>query len=311
MLNRTTVLCLLILLSGTVVISSSCAENINKSGYVFDHPDSVYTLPKSLAEISGLTLLDHNHLGAIHDESSKLFIIDVRTGKVTDRRDMGGVRDYEGIERVGDTVYVLASNGVIYEIRDWENHKYIKEEYETGLYKAHDTEGLAYDAVNHRLLIACKEYPGKGLKGYKAIYAFDLKQKRLLQEPVFKINLTQARAAVTRGQASPSKKKKKKSWWKHAKQIKPAALAVHPLTQQLFIISSVKRRMVVLNSDGSLETVYKLPKKYFVQAEGMAFMPNGDLFISNERANRKSATLLRFNYRPTKYPESVTDLMRR
>jgi uncharacterized protein YjiK len=286
----------LVLLSGTV-ISSACSEGINESGYSFDHPDSVYKLPKSLAEISGLTLLDDHHLGAIHDESSKLFVIDIRSGKVTDRRNMGGSRDYEGIERVGDTVYVLTSNGTIYEIRDWKNNKRITAKYKTGLYTGHDTEGLAYDAANHRLLIACKEYPGKGLEGYKAIYAFDLEQKRLLPEPVFKIDLAQAKAAAKSGRADPAKEKQNKRWWKRTKQIKPAALAVHPLTQQLFIISSVKRRMIVLNSDGSLAAAYKLPKKYFVQAEGMAFLPNGDLFISNERAKREVATLLRFNYR--------------
>ncbi len=292
MLNRMAVESVLVLLSGTV-ISSACSQGINASGPVFKHPDRVYELPKSLAEISGLTLLDDFHLGAIDDESNKLFVIDLRTGKVTDRRNMGNARDYEGIERVGDTVYVLSSVGTIYEIKEKKNSRRITARYETGLYSRNDNEGLAYDATNHRLLIACKEYPGKGLKGYKTVYAFDLEQKRLLPEPVFKIDLARVEVVANGGVS----KKKKKSWWKHTKQIKPAALAVHPLTQQLFIISSAKRRMIVMNSDGSLATAYKLPKKYFVQAEGMAFLPNGDLFISNERADRKAATLLRFNYR--------------
>lgn len=300
MLNRMAVVSVLVLLSGTV-ISSACSQGINASGYVFKHPDRVYTLPGSLAEISGLTLLDDFHLGAIDDESSKLFVIDIRTGKVTDRHKMGGGKklDYEAVERVGDTVYVLSSAGIIYEIRDWKRNKRITARYETGLYSRHDNEGLAYDAINHRLLIACKEYPGKEMKGYKAVYAFDLGKKRLLPEPVFKIDLARVEVAANSGGATGVvSKKKKKPWWKHTKQIKPAALAVHPLTQQLFIISSAKRRMIVLNSDGTLDTAYKLPKKYFVQAEGMAFLPNGDLFISNERADREAATLLRFNYRP-------------
>ena len=297
MLNKMTAVCILVLLSSSV-ISSACSEGINESGYSFDQPDSDFELPKSLAEISGLTLLDDYHLGAVHDEKGKLFVIDVRTGKITDRRDMDGSRDYEGIERVGDTVYVLASNGAIYEIPDWKSNKHITAKYKTGLHRENDTEGLAYDAANHRLLIACKEFPGKDLKGYKAIYAFDLKQKRLLPDPVFKIDLAQAKTAANSGRTEEAtSKKRKKNWWKRTKQIKPAALAIHPLTQQLFIISSVKRRMIVLNSDGSLAAAYKLPKKYFVQAEGLAFLPNGDLFISNERAKRQTATLLRFNYR--------------
>lgn len=292
MLHRLAFLSVSVLLSG-VVISSACSEGINEAGYDFDRPDKVYELPKSLAEISGLTLLDDQHLGAIHDESSKLFVIDFRNGEISSKHDMGNVRDYEAVERVGNTIYALASHGRLFEIVDWKVDPRITKRYKTGLDAEHDTEGLAYDAERNRLLIACKEYPGMGLKGYKAIYAFDLEEKKLSAEPVFKINLQEAEKMVGDSNA----KKKKKSWWKGKKEIKPAALALHPLTKQLFVISSTKRRIVILNSDGSLAAVYKLPKEYFVQPEGMAFLPNGDLFISNERADRKNATLLRFNYR--------------
>lgn len=293
MFQRLAFLSVSVLLSGAV-IGSACSEAINESGYAFDRPDHVYELPKSLAEISGLTLMDGNHLGAIDDESSKLFMIDIRSGEVSARHDMGSSRDYEAVERVGNRIYVLASNGRLFEITDWPNNKRISQRYKTGLDAEHDTEGLAYDAAGNRLLIACKEYPGMHLKGYKAIYAFDLERMKLLPEPAFKIDLKKAEEMVSGGK---EKKKKKKSWWKGKKEIKPAALAIHPVTGQLFVISSTKRRIIVFDSDGSLAAVYKLPKEYFVQAEGMAFLPSGDLFISNERANRKSATLLRFNYR--------------
>ncbi|MDT8375441.1 MAG: hypothetical protein RQ867_01755 [Mariprofundaceae bacterium] len=291
--------CISILLSGTV-ISAACSQDINAFGYSFDHPDHVYELSDSLAEISGLTLLDGYHLGAIDDDSSKLFIIDLQSGNITGEHNMkmGRKQDYEGIERVGSTVYVLASAGTIHEIQDWENSKRITASYKTGLSAANDNEGLAYDAANHRLLIACKEYPGKGMKGYKTVYAFDLEQKRMLPEPVFKIDLDQVEAVIRSGRIADAAGKKKKK--KSKKKIRPAALAVHPLTQQLFVVSSARRRLIILNSDGSLAAAYRLPKKYFVQAEGMAFLPNGDLFISNERANRKAATLLRFNYRPVR-----------
>ena len=296
MFNRMTLLGILILAS-EVIIGSACSQEIPASGYSFEHPDAVFELPKSLSEISGLTLLDDRHLGAIHDESDKLFVIDLAKGEVKEKHDIGRERDYEGIERVGSEIYVLSSGGVIYEIRDWPNNKRISEKYETNLDMGHDTEGLAYDAVSRRLLIACKEYPGKGMKGYKAIYAFDLANKKLIPEPLFKIDLVQADEAAKTGRVGPAGIKKEVSWWKRKKEIKPAALAVHPLTGQLFVISSTKRRLIILNTDGSLAAAFKLPKKHFAQPEGMAFLPNGDLFISNEQANRKSATLLRFNYR--------------
>lgn len=296
MYNRMAFLCLPLLLSGAVIVSA-CAADIHDSGYAFDRPDRIFELPDALDEISGLTLLDDRHLGAIHDDSSDLFVIDVRTGAVTERYDMGNKRDYEDVERVGDTVYVLASNGTIYAIEEWKKNQRITARYKTGLGREHDTEGLAYDAKGNRLLILCKEYAGKGLKGYKAIYAFDLKRKQLLPAPAFRIDIAQAEEAAKSGRVLPAGQIEGEGWWGRKKEIKPAALALHPLTGQLFVISSTKRRIIVLNGDGSLAAAYKLPKKYFVQAEGLAFLPNGDLFISNEKGKRKSATLLRFSYR--------------
>ena len=297
MFDRTTALGILILASGAVA-GSACSQDIAASGYAFDSPDRIHELPYVLDEISGLTLLDGDQLGAIHDESDKLFVIDVESGELVAKHDMGSGRDYEGVERAGDSVYVLSSHGNIYEISGWPGNSRITAKHKTELSAQHDTEGLAYDAKGNRLLVLCKEYAGKGLKEYKAIYAFDLEQKRLLPEPVFKIDIAQAEEAASSGRVLPAEQIERGGWWGRKKEIKPAALALHPITGQLFVISSTKRRIVVLNSDGSLAASYKLPKKHFVQPEGMAFLPNGDLFISNEKANRNSATLLRFNYRP-------------
>ena len=285
------------IIAPATLIGAACSQDINSSGYDFGNPDRVHELPYLLDEISGLTLLDSGHLGAIHDESDKLFVIDIESGELLARHDMGSGRDYEGVEQAGDSVFVLSSHGNIYEIAGWPGNKKITDKYKTDLSSEHDTEGLAYDAKGNRLLILCKEYPGKGLKGHKAIYAFDLKRKQLLPAPVFKIDIAQAEAAAKTGRVGPPGQGQETSWWNRKKEIKPAALALHPLTGQLFVISSTKRRIIVLNGDGSLAAAYKLPKKYFVQAEGIAFLPNGDLFISNEKAKRKTATLLRFNYR--------------
>lgn len=52
-----------------------------------------------------------------------------------------------------------------------------------------DLEGLCYDPATKSLLIACKEYPGKGYKGNRTVYSFNLMSEKLDNTPRFVISL--------------------------------------------------------------------------------------------------------------------------
>ena len=52
--------------------------------------------------------------------------------------------------------------------------------------------------------------------------------------------------------------------------------------------------MVVYDKANTLVHVQKLDKKVFAQPEGIVFDRNGTLYISNEKDDRASATLLVF-----------------
>ncbi len=245
--------------------------------YAFDRPDTLFRLSNRLREISGLTVLDDQTLGAIQDEKGKLYLINLHTGKIEDDSRFGKDGDYEALARVSEQVFVLRNDGTLYEIKNWRAKKLKTTKHKTKLSAKYDTEGLAYDAAHARLLIACKEYAGKGLKNRKAVYAFDLERDALLDEPVYLIN----RAKVN----------------EQASAFKPSALALHPITGEIYVLSSVRKAMAVLNPEGELVAVWPLPGKRFRQPEGMAFLTNGDLFIASE-GNGKKAVLMRFNYRP-------------
>ena len=79
--------------------------------YRFDQPDAHFKLKNALREISGLTLLDESRIGAVQDEDGKLYIINLETGEVEDDFKFNKDGDYEGVERVGDTLFVLSSSG--------------------------------------------------------------------------------------------------------------------------------------------------------------------------------------------------------
>lgn len=265
--------------------------------YRFEAPDTLIRLPNSLREISGLTVLDDETLGAVQDEKGKLYLLDLRTGEVKDDPRFDKDNDYEDLASVGDRVFVLRSNGTLYEITNWRAKKLDTDKHKTKLSEKHDTEGLTYDAARGRLLIACKEYAGPDLPDQKAIYAFDLATETLLDEPVYTINIAAFdEEAGSDGDLNDGIRKALAPAF-DLSGFKPSALAIHPITEQLYVLSSVRRAIVVLTPDGALETVWMLPKKLFRQPESMTFLPDGTLFLASE-GDGKKGTLMRYSYHP-------------
>ena len=229
-------------------------------------------MPAELAEISGLTVLSNGNLGAVQDEDGLLFEIEASTGRVVSAEEFRTDGDYEGVEVTPDALWVLKSNGTLYEVRRTDEGLR-SEAIETDLSGRNDAEGLGYDAAGNRLLIALKEHPGKGLGDVRAVFAFDLATRTLSAAPAYVLD----RAVIDT----------------ETETFKPSALAVRPGTGEVYILSSVKKALLVLDPDGTIRAAVSLPVAFYPQPEGIAFAPNGTLYISNEGAGG-SATILRF-----------------
>lgn len=267
--------------------------------YRLDAPDVRFELPEELDEISGLTVLDDTHLGAIQDEEGILFILDLQTSEVLRRIQFAGDNDYEGVEVVGRTVYVLKSNGTLYRIEDWRRDDPDVKKFATWLKPKHDTEGLGYDPATGLLYVACKEYPGSGFKQARAIYTFDPATEEMATTPSIVMDtraFAEYYAEATGEDVLDRFIRRVFAPIADLSGFKPSALAMHPITGEWYILSSEREALVRLSSRGNIMATYVLPKALYAQPEGIAFLPNGDMFISNERG-RGPANLLRFRYR--------------
>lgn len=240
--------------------------------YRFDRPVAWFELPDELVEASALTVLDADHLGTVEDEDGVLFVLSVETGAVVRRVPFGPPGDYEGIERIGDRLFVLRADGAVLEVEGWSGERATSTVYETGLgAKDCDAEGLGADGT--RLLIACKEENDDGLD---PVYAFDTAAMALAPEPVF---------ALDRDEVPGTRK------------LRPSALAVHPVTGHAVVLSSRREALVALDADGAIAEVWDLGPAGFEQPEGLAFLPNGDVFVSSEGRDGP-AVVARFAYEP-------------
>ena len=76
----------------------------------------------------------------------------------------------------------------------------------------------------------------------------------------------------------------------------PSGIAVHPLSGDIYVLSSRGKILVQLDAEGKYLDAWKLDKKNFKQPEGICFAPNGDMYISNEGRGGK-ANLLHFKWK--------------
>ncbi len=75
---------------------------------------------------------------------------------------------------------------------------------------------------------------------------------------------------------------------------KSSAAAINPLTNELYILSSVNKLLVIADKNGNVKESFKLDPVTFNQPEGITFTPWGDLLISNEKGDNDAANILIF-----------------
>ncbi len=228
----------------------------SKKNYNFRNPTKIWEMPISLSEISGINMLNDSTLLCNEDENGSLYFFNLLTAKVDKQIKFGKKGDYEDLAIVGDTIFILRSDGILFRLSNL-NAK--AEEFNSGLQAQNNTEGLCYDDATHSLLIVCKDEQGLllGSKSQKQVYQVQL--------PIEKNEAKQLIAF-------------------DAKDCRPSAIAVHPITNNIFILSAKAQKIVEINRNGEVLMTEELDPKLFAQPEGICFAKDGTLYISNEAA---------------------------
>jgi len=262
-------------------------------------PDWQVRLPDELAEISGLAFSDDGRLFAHGDEFGVVYQLDPRSGRILEsfgiertgrephlgknsKRGGGGaaglVGDFEGIAIAESRFFLVTSNGVLLEFTEPTSGRSVNATaHPTGLERVCEVEGIDYDRGRDNLLLLCKDAVGKGRLTAVQIYAWSLKQRRLVPRPILTVPYEEL--ARRTGQRA----------------FNGSGLAVRPGGESIVLVAGPQRAFAEVDRAGRVLTAGVFPPGLHRQPEGVAFGPDGSLLVSSEAAGRK-ATLAA--YRP-------------
>ena len=271
-------ICFFILL---IFFLTGCTAEADKEPAVIPYnleAPQVFTLAEELHEISGIApTMDGATFLAIHDERGELYYLD-HEGKITGMKPFHKGGDYEDLAVVDSSVFVLKSNGNLYHIHNYSADSLIYKTYKPDFKDGLEFESLTADTLNNRLLLLVKD--GEGRKGKAPVYGFDLNTMTYFKDAVVLLDPKAAPKVTVKG-----------------KNLRASGMAIHPLTGDWYVISSISRLLLVSDPNGNGLTSKKLSKKMYPQPEGICFLPDGTMIITTEGLS-KPARLFRFMYQP-------------
>lgn len=238
---------------------------------------------EDLKEISALSPTnDPNIFLAVSDERGEALFLDLQQGgNITKRVLFREKGDFEGAEMVGSDLFFLKSDGVLFEVKQWQTSSPQVSEFTLDkMSKDNDLEGLGYEPNRQALLIACKENPESDI--VRRIFAFDLRTQKMSAAPVYSINPRDVNTRV------PYDNEDKEEHF-----FSSSGVAVHPITHDIFVISTALKRLVVLDhTTGNIRYALRLSKSVLPQPEGICFDAAGNLYISTEGKGGEGAILI-------------------
>ncbi|HVX28493.1 MAG TPA: SdiA-regulated domain-containing protein [Parafilimonas sp.] len=250
----------------------SCNDKVNFTSppnYDLNHPGVIY-LNSDLSEISGIIYYPKDtSIFAISDASGSLYKIFPDRNTLVQKWKFGTNHDYEDLQRIDSTFYILSSSGNItavkfskdtsMQVSDFKIHDKQKNEFET----------LYFDSSLNKLVLICKDCEEDD-KSTVSTRSFDITDSTYADGP-YTINVKNIDKLINTKDM----------------KFKPSAAAINPVTHELFILASVNKLLVIADKNGNAKKAYFLHPSLYKQPEGIAFTPSGDLLISNEAGSKQ------------------------
>ena len=129
-----------------------------------------------------------------------------------------------------------------------------------------------------------------------SIYTYNISKRKLNEKSLFDISLSDIEMfAIENNIVVPQNKSSNLSDSLKQLIFNPSAMTVHPKTNEIYILSSENKSIVVFNQFGEVQNLIFLDEKLASNPKAMTFHPSGDLLISNSDLMSPAIVRLKWN----------------
>lgn len=232
-----------------------------------------WKLPDKLNEISGLAVTPDGRLLAVADEAAIVYELDYEQGKLVKAFALGKPTlrgDFEGIALARGRVWLVTSNGLIYESAEGvDGERVAYEVHRTTAGRACEIEGLAQWRAEGLLLLLCKDLRRESELDGLAIFAWSMAERQLLPE---------------RTVALPDRRIVNEL---RDRRLRPSGIALDERSGNILIVAARPRAVIEITSDGTFVAAAELPARHR-QSEGIEILQDGRLLIADEGGGHKA-----------------------
>jgi hypothetical protein len=255
-------------LSAIAAAAPPVKDGATVSAYLRQAPAKQFYLPEGLTEISGLAVASNNTVYAHDDNYAIVYEVDLGSEKAIKAFALGKPTvkgDFEDIAERNGYVYLLTSDGRLFEAPVGENRKRVLyNAYDTGVGEHCETEGLANGPEEGEFLILCKKAHDVAFKDRLIIYIWNLHDRKPVATPWLNVSLDGLVEKLDQANFHPSA-----FYWRRERGT-------------LIIVSAKGHSAIEIDQQGRLVDRIKLDKEQHPQPEGLTLMPDGRLVLSDE-----------------------------
>ena len=268
---------------------------LKEDGYLnLAQSDQISLLPMGIESFSDIAFLDSTILICLQEDKSSLVLFDLSSNQVSTPITINLPNKIIDFSRIDSTIILLDDQvQVHFLLPPYDSSSLVTENDILGNWKSAAT---CIHESTKRMFILTQNNLEIDNPISNSIYTYTISKRKLNEKALFDISISDLEMfAIENNIATPQNKFTDLSDCLSQLIFNPTAMAIHPKTNEIYILSSENRSIVVFNQFGEVQNLIFLDEKLVSNPKAMTFHPSGDLLISNSDLMSPAIVRLKWN----------------
>ena len=272
------------------------ATNFLKEDGYFNliQPERISQLPMGIESFSDITFLDSTILICLQKDKNSLILFDLYSNQVSSPLNINLPNKINDLSRIDSTIILLDDESRIhFLLPPYDSSSLFKESDILGSWKSSAT--CIHESTKRMFILTQNNFDVDNPVS-NSIYTYNIYKRKLNEKALFDISISDIELfALENNITIPKNKLRDFNDTVSQFIFNPIAMAVHPKTNEIYILSSENRSIVVFNQFGEVADIKILDEKLLSNPTAITFHSSGDLLISNSDLMSPAIVRIKWN----------------